>query len=263
MAENPLLPDAELRALHTLLKQATHLGKAGRRGSSGHQQFVSPEAIGNPEPAALLAGTLLQLAAGDTLVARTDAVLPLALLAKRANFDPHSLSVLRTGTGQARLLAAAALAEAYRRQKADRLVLALVHAGEDQPDWVPALQWAQAEQLPLIVACADPSGEAAFRLDPARPGQSLTWTNLRNPAAKMKLPVLTVDGEDAVAVYRVMQESVLRARSGGGPAVLWAALPAPSREAVARPRNEAPLARLAHFLRSRNIPLRTPGQQTK
>jgi hypothetical protein len=73
-------------------------------------------------------------------------------------------------------------------------------------------------------------------------------------AKRMKLPVLTVDGEDAVAVYRVMQESVLRARQGGGPSVLWAVM-TPSRSLAAMPPSSQPIARLRSYLAARKIPL--------
>jgi pyruvate dehydrogenase E1 component alpha subunit len=69
-------------------------------------------------------------------------------------------------------------------------------------------------------------------------------------AKKLHLPVFAVDGEDAVAVYRVMQESVLRARAGGGPAVFWAVL-SPQRPS----RSDLPLARLRSYLAARRIPL--------
>ena len=66
--------------------------------------------------------------------------------------------------------------------------------------------------------------------------------------------MLTVDGEDAVAVYRTAQEGILRARVGGGPAVLWAAL-ATVAEAKARPASQRPVARLTRYMRARKIAL--------
>ena len=74
-------------------------------------------------------------------------------------------------------------------------------------------------------------------------------------AKRVKLPVLTVDGEDAVAVYRVMQESVLRARLGGGPAVLWAVM-TPAAEAAKMKRSSQPIARLEKYMAARKITLK-------
>ena len=73
-------------------------------------------------------------------------------------------------------------------------------------------------------------------------------------AKRHKLPVLTVDGEDAVAVYRVMQESALRARQGGGPSVLWAVM-TPKQSVATMPASIQPVARLRGYLAARKIPL--------
>ncbi len=80
----------------------------------------------------------------------------------------------------------------------------------------------------------------------------MTWTGMVRFAKKLGLPILAVDGEDAVAVYRVMQESVIRARYGGGPAVLWAVTTPPG---TALTRSRQPLARLEHYLAVRKIKL--------
>jgi TPP-dependent pyruvate/acetoin dehydrogenase alpha subunit len=71
--------------------------------------------------------------------------------------------------------------------------------------------------------------------------------------------MMPVDGEDAVGVYRVMQESALRARLGGGPAVIWAFMnpglnSSPSRTAD-QPRAKQPIARLRSYLAARQITL--------
>lgn len=254
MAENPLLPDAELRALHALLKIATRLPAREQAGKPG-RSTGGTLSLDRP---ALLAGTVLQLQAGDTLVCSAADAVPFSLLARRTDGVGGQISTMRNGTSLSSLAAGTALAAALKARKSDRLVLVLVNAGDSEPGWNDALQQAQAEQLPLVVACADPSGNQVYELETRQGQDQFTWTTLQKPAARSKLPILTVDGEDAVAVYRVMQESVLRARSGGGPAVLWAALPTSRRTAKVRATAETPLARLKHFLRSRRVSLRKP-----
>jgi len=82
--------------------------------------------------------------------------------------------------------------------------------------------------------------------------EALTWAAMVPFAKKLRLPILAVDGEDAVAVYRVMQESVIRARYGGGPAVLWTVTTPPG---TALTRGRQPLARLERYLAVRKIKL--------
>jgi pyruvate dehydrogenase E1 component alpha subunit len=102
-----------------------------------------------------------------------------------------------------------------------------------------------------LLCCADATGGKLPRAGASKQDPALTWTNLSRFAKKLRLPVFAVDGEDAVAVYRVMQESVIRARDGGGPAVLWAVLSPQPPTGLQRP-----LARLRSYLESRRISLR-------
>lgn len=224
---------------------------------------MAPE-IALPPREALLAATLLQLCAGDTLVSSATDAAPFRLLERwEATTTSAALTTVRVGAGQNAFLAAAALAAACQRRKSDCLVLLLVAAGTADSRWTEALTWAQTEQLPLVIACADPSVQDAFKPDPSAAKELWSWTSVQKPAAKLKFPVLTVDGEDAVAVYRVMQESVLRARSGGGPALLWAALPAGQSSQLTQTSSETPLERLTRYLRVRGISRRPPAAGAK
>jgi pyruvate dehydrogenase E1 component alpha subunit len=56
-------------------------------------------------------------------------------------------------------------------------------------------------------------------------------------------PGVIVDGQDVVAVWRVAQESVHRARNGGGPTLIDCRMDA-ARD---------PLAHMEHYLRKRNL----------
>jgi pyruvate dehydrogenase E1 component alpha subunit len=105
--------------------------------------------------------------------------------------------------------------------------------------------------LPLILTCTDPTAGIPTRAPKIKPTEPiLDFATINRLAARTKLAVLTVDGEDAVAVYRVMQESVLRARNGLGPAVIWAIM-SPT---TAKPkRAQQPIPRLEAYLAARNI----------
>ncbi len=82
----------------------------------------------------------------------------------------------------------------------------------------------------------------------------MDYASMSRFAKRIKLPILTVDGEDAVAVYRVMQESVLRARFGGGPAILWAVMTPLRASSPKPPRSSQPIARLESYMKARDIP---------
>lgn len=239
MSENPLLPHNKLRELHALMVRARNLDrKLTPRGSARE---------------ALLAATLIQLLPGDLLSGLPgDGVVE--KLAPEDKRQRAAGSLLGAPSFESRLEASAAAARGLQAAGADGLLLAFARAGTLEPRWPVALEWAQQTQLPLVLACSD----ATNGISPAsrkRTEPALDFTNISRFAKRLKLPVLTVDGEDAVAVYRVMQESVLRARVGGGPSVLWAVM-TPTRSAASMPASSQPVARLRSYLAARKIPLR-------
>jgi hypothetical protein len=232
LPENPLLPHRKLRELHALMLHTRKL----------EQKQKSPLAR-----EALLAATTMQLLPGDLLSAR-----PNDLTA--AQLAPVGKKPTTTGTPPPPppqpkpLPLCAAAARGLQAAGTDALILAFAQASADEPGWLPALEWAQQAQLPLILACTDPAAALPARPHLKKSSPTLNFATLSRLAARTKLAILTVDGEDAVAVYRVMQESIIRARLGGGPAVIWAIMSA------ARPtRSTQPIARLQHYLTVRKI----------
>lgn len=246
MAENPLLPDAELRALRLLLRRALDPSV----GDTTPSRRTIPAPLRAQDSAALLAGTLLQLRFGDVAVAMPTDQVPAALLSGHRK-PTASTPVFPEGVH--RLQLAAGLAAGLHRLDSKGAVLALAQTGFPEPGWETALAWAQADRLPLILAIADPSGTDVFRDSTEADAEILTWKHVRKTSSRLQLPVLSVDGEDAVAVYRVMQESVLRARSGGGPAILWAALPAIASRRQRSNANAPALQRLESYMSTRRI----------
>ena len=117
--------------------------------------------------------------------------------------------------------------------------------------WQEALTYAATARLPLILVIASVETLRAANL------KSLTWPALSKLAKKLRLPVLTVDGADAVAVYRVMQESAHRARLGDGAAVIWCALPA--KNSAARD----PLRNMKTYLAARNLLPRSASKKNR
>ena len=222
-----------------------------KKKAAGKRARTAPHV---PSREALLAATLLQAKPGDLVLAEPGDRAMATLAQNEMGTDPPPPSVLpESASSGSRLLLITAMAAALRAGKTDRFAVGYLRAESAQPGWETALTWAQEHLLPLILVCADPRGPETFR--PAkRPARDVfSWAPVQRTAGRLQLPILTVDGEDAVAVYRVMQESVLRARAGGGPAILWAMLPSPSLPRVGRPGNPRPLSRLEGYLRARGV----------
>lgn len=274
LPENPLLPHRKLQELYTLMQRCRALdlkhARAKRRG---------PKTRGSAAREALLAATSIHLLPGDLLCAEPGdhAAEQLAPIPKASN--TAALSLLALPQSSPRPLLCAAAARGLQAAAAEGIVLAYANirssaAGNPTAaGWGAALEWAQSAQLPLLLACTDanPQAAAASRSSAWKSGpEPLNFRSMSRLAHRLRLPLLPVDGEDAVAVYRVMQESALRARMGGGPAVIWALMsptlsPASgsARTRTARssppglPRAQPPIARLRSYLTTRGIPL--PG----
>jgi len=238
LSENPLLPHRQLRELHTLMLRCRELERKDKSRSSARE--------------ALLAATSIHLLAGDLLSAspKDQTAGHLAPVRRKPS---QSGSLIATAALSARLPLCAAAARGLQAAGTEGLVLAFTQAGTAEPGWQAALEWAQQSQLPLLVACADATGGVPSRSGKLRE-PAIDFAAMSKFAKRVKLPVLTVDGEDAVAVYRVMQESVLRARFGDGPAVLWAVMTPLHAASPKLPRSSQPVSRLESYLAARGIP---------
>lgn len=256
MPENPLLPNAELRALFLLLQQA--------EGLTVNSRQTSPDAVkqrgAKRKPAvgteALLAATLLQMQPGDLVLPEvgSEAVVDRLRSKRKTRSTDVLVPVSPESRNLPRMMAAAGVAAGLRRLREGHFVVAFCRSSLSEPRWVEAITWAQEESLPLITVCVDASGAEAFR-DIAATAEAPSWTAVQRVATQVQLPVLAVDGQDAVAVYRVVQESILRARALGGPVVIWAVLP--TEKDLRRPprTTTSPLQRLEEYLRVRKLPI--------
>jgi pyruvate dehydrogenase E1 component alpha subunit len=224
MPENPLLPHRKLRELRTLMQLCHKLDR------SSHRE-------------ALLAATAIHLEPGDLLCATDNSLAHLAPKVPKKDAKPNG-SLLIAPSELAHLPIAAAAARGLQAT-GKGIALAFANAGSSEAGWQSALTWAHTSQLPLILTITDATGGKLSR----KP--TLDWPTFSRFASKLKLPILTVDGEDAVAVYRCMQESVIRARAGDGPAVLWAVTTPAS--APKLPRSKQPIARLEAYMAARKI----------
>jgi TPP-dependent pyruvate/acetoin dehydrogenase alpha subunit len=229
LPDNPLLPRQKLRELHALMLRVRKLERRHRHANARE---------------ALLASALMHLSAGD-LVSAPASDRTLRELApthpEKAHTDLPAALRLPLCAGAARGMLTAAT---------DRVVAVYAEAVAPEPGWADALTWVYRDQLPLILICADSTHSDAHPRRSAANAPALTWPAVGQLAKKLHLPLFPVDGEDAVAVYRVMQEASSRARSGGGPSVLWAVL---TNQPL--PKAQQPLTRLEAYLRARDISL--------
>lgn len=255
MPENPLLPHAELRKLLALTKRCTTLEATTRKRALKRPRGT---AALHSSREAVLAAAILQLEPGDLLIAEPGDSTAAELRSTDSNTDlgrnilPAAVLPPEYCKGASRLLLASAMAAALQQSGTKRIAILFTQAGISDSGWQAALTWSQERLLPLILVCTDPSGPMIFKKKTSLPTAAFQWESISRLAARLKLPVLTVDGEDAVAMYRTAQEAILRARTGGGPAVLWAALPTPV-EMQGRSRTLRPVHRLAQYLRARGI----------
>ncbi len=226
MFENPLLPHRKLQELYRLMERTRTLERKNKHGATAREALLASTAI-HLEP-----GDMVSAPANDLTANNLAPVTP-AFLA-----SSHTPRV-------SRLVLSAASSRGLQAAGNKGLVLAYSVAGTMEPAWEDTLAWAQTERLPFVLAVTDATGGRSS-------SKSLNWQNADRVCRKLKVPTLTVDGEDAVAVFRVMQEATLRARTAAGPAVIWAML-TPSADALAR--SAQPIARLKRYMTARKIPL--------
>jgi pyruvate dehydrogenase E1 component alpha subunit len=229
--ENPLLPNRKLQELYALMQRMRGLTR-------------KTPALRGLE--AMLAASLMQLEPGDFVSSLPGLPAAESLAAERTSV-PSKAVPATLPVGQ-RLAAAAGIAQGFQLSKDSRLSIVFATAGAAEPGWQEALTYSAKARLPLILLCADTPPARARK--PA--ANTLTSAAMIKLAAPLHLPVLSVDGADAVAVYRVMQESILRGRTLGGTAVVWCSLPAasPKAGAVAVP---DPLVHMRRYLSDRKL----------
>ncbi len=239
MAENPLLPHRKLKELYALILRFRALDHALRGKTK------------SPEREALLAASSIHLEPGDLIFAEVDdsVAASLAPAQKTSAREPGKKPVQSAEFNLPRLAAAVAAAHSLK-PRAKNLVIAHTHENAIEPKWQASLKFAQEHHLPLLFVCAG-AHQQTKKSAPKDPN-AFTWEAVTRVCKRLRIPLLPVDGEDAVALYRVFQESSQHARAGAAPAVIWAMLhPATSK----LPRSQTPVARLEAYCRTRKIKL--------
>jgi TPP-dependent pyruvate/acetoin dehydrogenase alpha subunit len=263
VAENPLVPNAVLRQMYQkmvemrlLEAQARRLGqrpKAGKRirWTPGHeacrvslaQGLSAGDVVMDSRPGGLmdhlLGGKLADVAGGIKALGRRDKGSKVAGAVERGSkrllpFIAPAEERLLAGLGAALLL----------RQigRTDGVVMYAEHKEASNDSWRKAFTVAAAQELPVIfVVLPSPNPKSK---DQGKAGVS-------GIAHRCGVPGIHVDAGDVIALYRVVQESWMKIRGGGGP-VLIEGVPFHV-QGEKRPAAADPIAQLGEYLLSRRV----------
>ena len=114
------------------------------------------------------------------------------------------------------LEAASAAAQANKTKKNGKVVVAFLGDLPASPGFLDeSLHFAGVHQLPILFVCRN--GAAS---QPRGQKKTTQREDLARKAQAHGVPCITVDGDDAVAVYRVATESIAHARKGSGPTLI-------------------------------------------
>jgi TPP-dependent pyruvate/acetoin dehydrogenase alpha subunit len=261
--ENPLVPNQKLLQIYTAIVEMRLLGEYAATLHHKKKLHKKPGLVRGQE--ACRVSTAIELQAGDLVSdAQGDAAMGLLFGAKVSSL----LRSISTDRKKKERAAAAAEEEAIAKRLLpwiegveDRLKLALgaalacktlkqsntVIAYIDRTEvtkglWKSVLSLSGKLELPIIFVILPEKGKKAGAVD------------LCARARAAGVPGIPVDANDAVALYRVAQESIGRTRGGGGP-VLIDCVAAATNEQRGNENNEGddPIIHMKKFLVERKV----------
>jgi TPP-dependent pyruvate/acetoin dehydrogenase alpha subunit len=131
------------------------------------------------------------------------------------------------------------LALAHKLEKRRNVVVALCAEERSTSDrWQQGMKFAGIHKLPMVYVL---KRHSAFDLDASN--RSPLLDDLSFVARDGGVPAIIVDSNDAVAVWRVTQESIHRARNGAGPTLIECEIQAAY--------SNDPLAQMEHYMKKR------------
>jgi len=244
--ENPLIPHARLRQIYRMMAQARALEKALPAAKRGQVKGLGAKTAGTLGLEAALVSAAMDLAPGDLVsdalaggvvdflrgtslkeVLRAGKAGASASRRSRKRGTGASGAVEECGAGRlpgsvdaaeriwmalgaAAALKAAAQAKGATTERQSGVVVIYALPGElTAAQWKKALRLAAVQELPVV-----------FVALPAARGSKLKAGEVGALAQGCGVPAIAVDADDAVAIYRVAQESIGHARIGGGAAVM-------------------------------------------
>ena len=252
--ENPLVPNAKLRAMYVAMLEARVLEETlqKRPGTRAKRRRIA--SIRGQE--AVRASTALQLESDDLIVdanasAGMSSILgadPATLLKSYTSSKPVKTAVARVlpaiADAEERLQMALGAAMALKTQSRRGVIISYLQRDELSPAafarlFVPAA----THDLPVIVILLP-------RTTGYKKGDEVA--GIAKVAGKSRVPGIPVDACDAVALYRVIQESLGRTRGGDGP-VLIECITWRSQHSRAQAASGDPIEHLRLFLEGKKI----------
>lgn len=257
--ENPLVPNKKLRQIYTIMAQARllneHIAKVQRKAKRQRLSSARREE-------ACRVATAIELRQGDLVSdAQMCAAMDLLFGAKLTSLLRHISAVISgsqtedtisteaaivarqlqwTDSAEDRLKIALGAALALKSQRQNNLVMAYAYYAElPKRSWKQLLALTAKLNLPIIFVILP---------DTSNKGRA---TNLCAKARSAGIPGIPVDASDAIALYRVAQESIGRSRGGDGP-VLIECISSQLAEQRSNEIND-PILYMKKFLTGRNI----------
>ena len=219
--ENPLMPSKKLHQLQAAVVEIKALEKHLLARAPKSERFVAAQA-------AARASTVLSLETGDLisdcsetsamdlllgaktaeLKRRTPAKAATRKLLQISSSAPMRLPFAHDVREQMEISLGAAAA--LKAQRNGRVLLLFAAPGDAHKKlWKQTLRVAGRRDLPILFVVLPPSDDSPHTAGELAP-RSQDWG----------VPGIPVEATDVVALYRVTQESLLRARTDGGPALI-------------------------------------------
>lgn len=231
---NPLISHEKLRQLYSMMLKCrlldAYLRVAENRAGIANDHHASAGLE------ATAVGAAIDLWRGDTLAPPPHRDLILSYLkgvplhamlsqlfrgnkGRSASFDCEQAAlniVSSASTFATQLDTCIEMAFANQRKKNNNIVM--VFSGEGSiplSDWHDALRFAGQRSLPIVFVRPSHLSGGSVLVNPESASD-----NTRSEAVEYGFPQIAVDGNDAIAVYRVAHEATERARSDGGPTLI-------------------------------------------
>jgi TPP-dependent pyruvate/acetoin dehydrogenase alpha subunit len=238
-ASNPLISDAKLKQLYSTMLQCRLLAERTRE-----QRGISRKTAPFFDGEAAAVGAALDLRRDDWLAPLQNDVLgkfikgmPLGSIfselrqseaSRTASAQKPTVSALdndpspfhivpNAANPAAKLNLASGVALALQARKSGNVVLAFCGDTSDSGQrWREALTFAAKHCLPLLVLIR------ARATSKTSSTKKKSFVSFLSEESLCGLPVIPVDADDVVAIYRVAHESIHKARHGGGPTLIQA-----------------------------------------
>jgi hypothetical protein len=186
---------------------------------------------------AVLAGVSADLRSDDVVVA-ADAASVDEILRGHASMRMDRRSF------EERVIEALCDAVGDRMRKTGRITAIFPEGGQRGAILEEARALAITAKLPVLLVEDEPPGKKA-KSAKSRKGAATTW----------EYPLIPVDTQDVIAMYRVAHESIARARDGGGPTHLVGVRWQPATKGRQRAaKSEGPVEHLEQWLIARGLP---------